>query len=112
MKYRTLLLAFVALFIASGSALAHGGKVRFGVFVGMPYYQPFYYQHYYQSVIIVPAPPPPVYVERQVAPPPPPVSAPAQQSQDWFYCPPRDAYYPYVRECPVGWQRVPAQPSR
>lgn len=108
MKYRTPLLVFVALFIASGSALAHGGKVRFGVFVGVPYYQPFYYQHYYQEVIVVPAP---VYVERQVAPPPPPVSAPVQQA-DWFYCQASGAYYPYVRECPAGWQRVPAQPPR
>lgn len=102
MKYRTLLLAFVALFIASGSALA-GGHVRFGVFVGMPYYQPYYYvPPYYPQVIVVPAPQPLVYTQQ---------SAPAVQSQgDWYYCAGSQAYYPYVRECPSGWQRVPAQP--
>jgi hypothetical protein len=36
--------------------------------------------------------------------------APAQQ-QDWYFCPNSNAYYPYVRECPGGWQRVPAQPQ-
>jgi hypothetical protein len=103
MKYRTLLLAFVALFIASGSALA-GGHVRFGVFVGMPYYQPYYYQPYYPpQVVVVPAQPP-VYIQ-QMAP------APTQsQGGDWYYCSSSRAYYPYVKECPEAWQRVPAQP--
>ena len=40
-----------------------------------------------------------------------PAPAPARQ-QDWFYCPDSKSYYPYVRECPGAWQRVPAQPPR
>ena len=38
------------------------------------------------------------------------VQAPSQQ--DWFFCPSSNSYYPYVRECASGWQRVPAQPPR
>ena len=30
-----------------------------------------------------------------------------QQSHYWYYCPASRAYYPYVRECAGGWQRVP-----
>jgi hypothetical protein len=28
----------------------------------------------------------------------------------WYYCADAKAYYPYVRECPGGWQRVAPQP--
>jgi hypothetical protein len=27
----------------------------------------------------------------------------------WYFCPPAQAYYPYVASCPVPWQIVPAQ---
>jgi hypothetical protein len=49
---------------------------------------------------------PPVYAEQGVAQAPP-----AQAQADWYYCAAANAYYPYVAECPAGWQRVPAQPS-
>jgi hypothetical protein len=26
----------------------------------------------------------------------------------WYFCPPAQAYYPYVPSCPVPWQVVPA----
>jgi hypothetical protein len=26
----------------------------------------------------------------------------------WYFCPPAQAYYPYVPSCPVPWQAVPA----
>jgi hypothetical protein len=42
-------------------------------------------------------PPAPVYVP---APPPPVVQA------YWYYCPTLGNYYPYVRNCPGGWQQV------
>ena len=29
----------------------------------------------------------------------------------WYYCDASTSYYPYVRECPSGWQRVPASPA-
>jgi len=28
----------------------------------------------------------------------------------WYYCPESKAYYPYVKECPGGWQQVAPQP--
>jgi hypothetical protein len=36
--------------------------------------------------------------------------APTQSQGEWYYCADSKSYYPYVRECPAGWQRVPAQP--
>jgi len=48
------------------------------------------------------APGPPVYVERD------PPAAPAAPVW-WYWCAEANAYYPYVKECPGGWQRVPPQ---
>jgi hypothetical protein len=59
-------------------------------------YPPAYYppaQTYY--------PPAPTYVP---APPAPVVQA------YWYYCPALGNYYPYVRDCPGGWQPVLPQP--
>jgi hypothetical protein len=61
-----------------------------------PYYYPYYPPYYYPPA--APAPPA-AYVEQP--PPPPPV---------WYYCAESKTYYPYVRDCPGGWQRVPAAP--
>ena len=36
--------------------------------------------------------------------------APAQRQGEWYYCADSRSYYPYVRDCPGGWQRVPVQP--
>jgi hypothetical protein len=110
-------------FVASGTALAqhHGGGAHFGFYLGVPiygppfypsYYSPYYPPpYYYPPVAVVPSSPP-VYVEQGVAQAaPPPAQAPAQAQGDWYYCAASETYYPYVRECPAGWQRVPAQPS-
>lgn len=103
-------------FVASGSALAwgHGPRVRFGVVVGGPlwwgpgyygpYYAPYYYPPYYPPVVSVPSSPP-VYIEQGNAQP-----APRQSEAYWYYCADAKAYYPYVKECPGGWQRVAPQP--
>ncbi len=40
--------------------------------------------------------------------PPPPIVAPA--NANWYYCVSGKAYYPYVSQCPEGWQIVPATP--
>ena len=37
-------------------------------------------------------------------------AAPAQPQAEWYYCADSRSYYPYARECPGGWQRIPAQP--
>jgi len=97
-----------------GHAHGHGGNVRFGISLGFPVYAPRYYPapyyaypapvYAYSPVVMAPASPP-VYVERSPA-----QAAAAQAQGDWYYCATSKAYYPYVGECPAGWQRVPAQP--
>lgn len=123
---------------ASGAAVAGGGHhggahVGVGVYVGpgwwgphpywgpgpyyyYPYAAPYYYPpgpYYYPPAVVAPSQPP-VYVERDQQPapstPPAPSTQPPQSSQSWFYCPSARAYYPYVKECPEGWQRVAPQP--
>ena len=90
-----------------------GSSVRFGVIVGAPafwYYPPPYYYYspyyppYYPPVVTVPSSPP-VYIEQGEA-----QSASKQADGDWYYCADAQAYYPYVKECPQGWQRVAPQP--
>jgi hypothetical protein len=111
--------------LASGSALAqhrfhHGGHggfhgPRVGVFIGAPLFWPYYggpyyggpyyapYAYYPPPVIAVPAAPP-VYVEQG-----PGQAAPAQPAP-WYYCADPSGYYPYVTQCPGGWQQVAPQP--
>jgi hypothetical protein len=55
-----------------------------------------------QSVVVAPAAP--VFIERPGAE----AEAPAQQVW-WYWCVDARAYYPYVKECPGGWQRVAPQ---
>lgn len=109
--------------IASAPAVAghrhHGGHVRFGVFVGPGfwypspyygyrpyYYPPYYYPPYYYPPVVAGLASPPAYVEQGGSQPAP---APSQ-SNWWYYCADAKAYYPYVRQCPGGWQRVAPQP--
>jgi hypothetical protein len=102
----------------------HGGghsNVHFGVAFGFPFYgygyypysygypyYPYGYPYAYPAYGYAPAAMgPQAYVEQgttQSAP------APAQAQGDWYYCAASNGYYPYVTECPAGWQRVPAQP--
>jgi len=51
---------------------------------------------------------PPTVVVQQVAPQPQPLQP---QSQSWYYCPNPQGYYPYVPQCNVPWQSVPAAPE-
>jgi hypothetical protein len=105
-------LAFAAVVlgaIASAPALAqhHGGRVHFGVVIGAPFY-PWYYPPYYYppAVVTVPAAPT-TYIEQGSL-----QSVPERQSQGyWYYCAESKTYYPYVKECPAGWQRVTPQPA-
>ncbi len=97
---------------ASGPALAHGGgHVRFGVVIGGPFYPwywygyPYGYPYYYPPAYYPPSAPT-TYIEQGGQ------AAPAQpQSQGyWYYCADAKSYYPYVKECPAGWQRVAPTP--
>jgi hypothetical protein len=69
-----------------------------------PWYPPYYYPYYpyYPQPVAYPAQPV-TYIEQGAAPAAEPVHW-------WYYCESARAYYPYVRECPAGWQRVPALP--
>jgi hypothetical protein len=94
---------------ASAPALAwHHGRVHFGVVIGAPFY-PWYYPpyppYYYPPVVAAPAPPP-TYIEQGTA-----QQVPSQSSSYWYYCAESKTYYPYVKECPGGWQRVTPQPA-
>lgn len=118
MKLAKPLLALGLLAAALTSSAAWAGRyhshVGVGVVIGGPAYwnypaysapySPYYYPPYpYPPVVVAPAPPP-VYIEQgQPAPAP-------QPSNDWYYCRNPDGYYPYVKQCPGGWQRVAPQP--
>jgi hypothetical protein len=100
-----------------GHGFHHGHHARAGVFIGVPlagaYYAPRYYyppQYYaYPSpapVVVAPAAPP-VYVEQGA-----PQQAATQLSPNyWYYCRNPQGYYPYVKDCSTGWQKVAPQPS-
>jgi hypothetical protein len=106
---------------ASGSAMAdRHGHFGVGVYIGPPYigspyfgypYYPYPYP-YYPPVVAVPTPvQPPVYVEQapaQISP------APAQPANNyWYHCDNPEGYYPYIKECPGGWQKVlPTPPAQ
>lgn len=72
------------------------------------YYGP--YVGYYNPPAVVYAPPPVV----TYTPPPQPVVLAAQpEPAVWYYCEVSGKYYPYVQECPAGWQtQAPTLPSR
>ena len=117
MKKAFLGLVMLAALAAAGSAAA-GSRIVFGLHFGLPlyghwpheyYYPPYPYYYYPPPVYYYPAPPSVVY-----APPPTIESAPpaAPVNPTWFYCAESRGYYPYVRECPGGWQRVPAAPAK
>lgn len=108
-------LAFVSILLfaaaTSGAAWAqylhHGPRVRVyvGPAVGWSWYYPapyYYYPPAYPPAVIAPSTPP-AYIEQD----PPPAPAP---SSYWYYCSNPDGYYPYVKQCPGGWQRVAPQP--
>jgi hypothetical protein len=95
-----------------GGYHGHGG---FGFYFGAPYYTNPYsyygypYYPYYSSPPVVTVPEsPPVYIQQQ---------DPEPDQQDasayWHYCTNPEGYYPYVKECPGGWQLVePTPPPR
>ena len=49
---------------------------------------------------------PPVYIEQGNAQPAPSPAA----AEWWYYCADTKAYYPYVKECALEWERVAAEP--
>jgi len=94
----------------------HGGygyrsRIVFGFNVGTPWGYPYaypyaypYYAPYYSAPYVIQQQPS-VYVEQ-------PQAQPAQPPAGyWYYCAETRAYYPYVKECAAGWERVAPQPQ-
>lgn len=109
--------------LAGSTAWAHG-RARVGVYVGVPgvsfvspyhYYPRYYYPRYYYSYppyyyypaapLVVTPPAPPVYIEKGQQ-----QAEAAPSSNYWYYCQNPQGYYPYVKECPGGWQQVAPRP--
>ncbi len=100
----------------------HGPRTHFGVgvYFGGPVFSPWYYAPayaYYPRPIYYPAPvviapqSPPVYIEQGTAAPAPTTGAVTEESHSWwYYCGESQTYYPYVKTCPGGWQRVSPTP--
>lgn len=91
------------------------GRGHFGFYFGAPIY-PYYgygygypyaypYPYYPPAVVTVPAMPQ-TYIQQ--APQAPAVQQ--NQSAYWHYCNNPEGYYPYVKECPDGWQLVEPTP--
>jgi len=57
--------------------------------------------------VYVPAYPAPVVVE---SPAPVYQQQPQAAQQSWYYCQDPQGYYPYVQQCPRGWQPVAPTP--
>jgi hypothetical protein len=106
------LVAFVGMFASEPALAHHRSHVSVGVAVGSPFWGPGWWGPwgpwgwpgpfwYPPTTIVVPAQPM-TYIERG--------SAPAAPESWWYYCDASKGYYPYVKECPSGWQRVPPTP--
>jgi hypothetical protein len=114
MRRSSLLLVAAALALTSAAAVAGGGHrghghVSLGFHFGVPlgWYSPWYWGppvYYAPAPVVVQPPAPTVYVERSDTVP--------EGTASWYFCRESNAYYPYVKQCPGGWQRVPAQPSQ
>lgn len=98
------ILLLLLLATATGSAFAHD-RFRSRVFIGIGpgYWGPSWYYpppaYYYPPRVEVVEPP--VYIEQGVQ---------SAEPAYWYYCPESRNYYPYVKKCARGWQRVAPTP--
>jgi hypothetical protein len=83
----------------SGMGLGLGLGYGLGYYGG--YYSPYY--GYPSTVITVPVTPP-VYIQQT------PPAAQQNPSGYWYYCNSPQGYYPYIKQCPSGWQQVEPTP--
>lgn len=68
------------------------------------YYPPYYYPYYYPPVASGPT----TYIEKGASE----SNASPLPSGYWYYCNASNGYYPYVKECPGGWQQVAPTPAQ
>lgn len=119
----TLGIAWATPVSAQGHGHGHGHhyqgprvSLSFGPYFGPWGYSPYFYDPFFYSrrwndrPIVIEQAAPQVYVEQpqmysQAAP-----MAQAVPNNYWYFCEAAQAYWPYVKECPGGWQRVVPQP--
>jgi len=94
-----------------GVVIGPGFGYGYGWGYPYPYYAPPYY---YPPVVAVPSAPPQYIEQGQDGPVDmgggAGAAAPAPEQAFWYHCSQPDGYYPYIKACPGGWQKVPAQP--
>lgn len=97
---------------AAAHGYHHGPRVSFGFAFGPAYWYPpypyyYYPPPYYYPPVVTTAPAPTTYIERGD------VQQPAADPRKdwWYYCPESKTYYPYVKQCAGGWQKVEPRPS-
>lgn len=111
------ILSLIAGLLASGIANADRGHWgghshgSIGFYFGGPYYPYPYYPYpypYYPPVVVTPQSPP-VYIEQgdQQAP-----QQSMQQDYYWYHCAAPEGYYPYIKQCPGGWEKVLPEPPK
>ena len=102
-----------------GGGWGYGPDIYFGgIGFGYGNYAPYPYYNYPPTVVTVPVAPPVYVQEAPVAPPiyiqqsAPPVQASQQYPAGyWYHCSNPEGYYPYVKDCPAGWQQVAPSPA-
>lgn len=85
-----------------GPGVIVGPGVYYGTY-GAPAWGPNYYYEGFP-----PAAEQPTYIERGMAEVP--QAAQPAIPGDWYWCSEPEGYYPHLKDCPVGWRKVPAQP--
>ena len=102
-----LLLAITGVMVSEPAEAHRRSRVTIGVGFGYGYWGPYWGPWWY--------PPPYYYYPAPVVVREEPVHY-IEQGQDtsgwWYYCDSSRGYYPYVKECPSGWQRVPPAPAK
>jgi len=102
LMYLTIVLLTI---IANDSVFARGGGYGFYGYGGYYGYGLYDYPFYYSPAVVL-APPStlPVFIQQEQ----PQTVQP--QANYWHYCQNPEGYYPYVRNCPGGWQQIAPQP--
>lgn len=122
-KIKLLVLMLLVGIFVSETAFARdhsrrGGHVGIGVYLGTPYFYPYYPYYpypyypysYYPPVVVTPAQPP-VYIEQPEQQSAPQQTDPSEnEGYYWYHCDKPEGYYPYIKECPSGWQKVEPTP--
>ena len=92
-----------------GSSAFIGG-VGIGYGYGAYNYYPYAYPSYSYptEIVVVPPAQQPVYIQ-QSAPQPVAKQYPAGY---WYHCSNPEGYYPYIKDCPNGWQQVEPTPAK